>query len=966
VAQSDQSGRALLAAFAEGAHRWALSTTPFLEEHCCDVACDAARLLPSPDQGCTSFFSRASERTAVARARLEKAAAARAEEEDPSTLRFPKFRRNDSSRPLDEHPWSEEEVHTALGEYLDRVCCVEPLTANAKWMLETNVTARCSREHCIVDMHRRGVARMGRRMRHELRSASRVPSEERTFDYGRRMEETTPPKTTRAALSPAQQVAIDLLNDHTHPIAGCEHVMTPGATRKSSISNSECAIRGVVHRIAEYHQVDTKKVMSFFDVLGHDFAEMLANAASLVTGDGAASRHERTFDPEAERQARAKQELVERQVRARAELVFGRRLAEDGEDAELDDDVLQAKVHHSDARLHSAAETFHDASGWSAGAGGVADEMHGLARRSAMRDTTHAAETGTLEAISLDETTHGFERATTMASFVISADGSFTRIARDASRVARSAMVNASALLDEIRLATSSPLSSPSGAPSALDELSATIRAQIDVVGAYAHGTSPPPSAPPPSAPPPLRVDRRKLRSLVDAFAAEVVRNSSASRGRQLHGARTTGEVVGDRLRMPDDLPYERGPVHTFMIESIDWRTALRFVDAFVAEERQRMRWWSEGAHDAHAHDLGLHDGLIGRTVGVGLPPTAIGRMFRTIGHAIQHGRFPDWEVSGALQREVERHRDALNDPTITKQSSTTSFAPLRHLGRDEVNEVADFEPSGEIASPQQGRRRLVMQAPFDGRNRGGRGRRVAEEAFESFGKGIFGGTLAVPMSGRLHNTDGSKASKDALELQKNAATIVDSSLSYIIYNVFLCYLYKPHKRATTQTLNDCTAVYSHGSDHMCAPAIPLSIPVVPTFEQMLGINHSVVTETTIEELCGPMMVPIWWLKRADAISDTFRLGPLPKKTMRRMVQNPAGFITVTSNLGAAFAANTTAKRSVHVACALSRTNGLLWTVFFILVFMSLYLACCWPCWNAFAVCLRFCRDRPRDDDDDD
>ena len=110
------------------------------------------------------------------------------------------------------------------------------------------------------------------------------------------------------------------------------------------------------------------------------------------------------------------------------------------------------------------------------------------------------------------------------------------------------------------------------------------------------------------------------------------------------------------------------------------------------------------------------------------------------------------------------------------------------------------------------------------------------------------------------------------------------------------------------------------------------------------------------------MMTSTWLLSRVDGLSDILGLSAVPRKAMRRMVQNPSGFFVVTRNLGQAFKKDNTAiERSVHVACALSRTNGLLWTVFFILVFMALYLACCWPCTNMCALCFRFVRDRPRE-----
>jgi hypothetical protein len=199
---------------------------------------------------------------------------------------------------------------------------------------------------------------------------------------------------------------------------------------------------------------------------------------------------------------------------------------------------------------------------------------------------------------------------------------------------------------------------------------------------------------------------------------------------------------------------------------------------------------------------------------------------------------------------------------------------------------------------------------------------------------------------------------KGAVKTQRETASAVEGLLSYAIFNVFLCYLYKPESGPAAHNSRqpgDGQEVKVHRSSHMCFPAVPLTIPVLPSFTDITGLDAETISTATIDEVCGSLMTATWWVDRADWFSGTLHLNSAGKTSMRRMVQNPAGFVTAMSNLNGAFTAKTVGARTAHAACAISRLNGLLWTVSALFVLLTLYLACCWPCTNILSMSFRYC-----------
>jgi hypothetical protein len=76
---------------------------------------------------------------------------------------------------------------------------------------------------------------------------------------------------------------------------------------------------------------------------------------------------------------------------------------------------------------------------------------------------------------------------------------------------------------------------------------------------------------------------------------------------------------------------------------------------------------------------------------------------------------------------------------------------------------------------------------------------------------------------------------------------------------------------------------------------------------------------------------------------------------MQKMFMNPAGALSSLRNLFRAVGAHDQKTRTLHAACAIARLNGLLWTMGFFTMLIGIYLGCCWPCTNIFALLMRFC-----------
>ena len=139
-------------------------------------------------------------------------------------------------------------------------------------------------------------------------------------------------------------------------------------------------------------------------------------------------------------------------------------------------------------------------------------------------------------------------------------------------------------------------------------------------------------------------------------------------------------------------------------------------------------------------------------------------------------------------------------------------------------------------------------------------------------------------------------------------------------------------------TPGDGREVLTYRTDHMCFPAVPVSIPRMPNFTQLTGLDPQRIVTQTLDDICGPMIIDQTWIDMADSWSHSMGLSGAGKLAMRRLFQNPAGFVSTIRNMGQGFAAETRGDRTAHIACAFARMNSFLWMVMFLLLVALLYL----------------------------
>ena len=814
--------------------------------------------------------------------------------------------------PLSELKLTLEDVQDALYEHMDEVCCVKPTTPAAR--AELGADEHCHRSHCADQLRLQGIARAGRRLRTQRKDGVRdsPPKPGKA--------PPPPPKSTDAvnALKPSLQVAIDLVNDHSHPVKGCEYVLTHGRSagatgdRKNGFSQAECAVLGVAHRVAEYHGIEIEKVRSVFSTLGKDATEIVARFASMfVKGSGASTSTHDPMTPTTERRREERIEELRRQLHGEMtsgfEKAYGRRMQEFDDQSAHQEMVVEGTdpsgsmispdimvndpgIVHG-VNLTSTMKTMGAATMWGDAAKKQSATLHQLGRRNSARVFQTHARRGSLEEATRTPSkgvSGVVSMAEGLAAYVVSSDGSITKSIRDAVggggrankllRDAKSLMRDAAAKSREI--------------DKHREELEALGRRRLHANASYKDGID--------------GMHQRRIRHAKTPGRLHNFIHVGLKDPPPGHPHMVGLGVASKHARMPADIP--RGDLHNWLLDSVDWSRAYQRMHEAVDVERERMEWGAAGANGELPGNV--RNSWIGN-MGLGhIAPTAIGRAARTLGYSIRHGKLPEWETDGKMSKSTEYHRD--------KQHK---------------------QPEGL---------KNWAEAPgiMDGRKRTGGARRL----FESFGTGIFNNTLVVPHS-----------HEDAGKTQKKAAGALESVVSYMVYNVFLCYLYKPEPEHATLSnkLGDGTEVKTHRSQHMCFPGLPISIPFIPTFTELTGLDVDSIGNMNFADVCGKMWVDDW----VDTVADAFAApyGDTAAATaMKRMFYNPVAAVHSIRNLVQASNADSTQLRTIHAACALARFNGLLWTIGFFILLVGVYLGCCWPCVNLFSLCFRQSAERRR------
>ena len=374
----------------------------------------------------------------------------------------------------------------------------------------------------------------------------------------------------------------------------------------------------------------------------------------------------------------------------------------------------------------------------------------------------------------------------------------------------------------------------------------------------------------------------------------------------------------------PPEMRRSHRRLHDALVLGVPWHRLAPALRAHAAGDAALMRWWAAGAVGTPPAEA---DSLVTQLVGHHVPPTSVGRMLRRVGHAMVHGELQPWEADGSLAHAAADHRHA------------------RH-GPDEDEEDEPWRTTHSF---------------FDGRRRTGVSRRLAED----FGLGIFGGRLSVPSS--------KNSTFNATLLNQSAANFIEQGLSYLVYNVFLCYLYKPDLEGSADSGTGYASmkVVPHRSTHACFPAIPFDLPELQNFSYYTGVDptywrneskHHRNDEGVLDDLD---YYRLWChttaIQRANATAKHLAgmlgidLNRPSGKAFRRLIENPVAAVTSFENLGRAFTLPAGSRgKMLAVTCAFTRLNAIIWFVCMIVVFMGFYLTCCWPCFNLASIFIYF------------
>lgn len=851
--------------------------------------------------------------------------------------------------PLDKRTLEEE-----IGRMMDQSCCVRP--SHLRNAVDVKGHEHCHRSHCTNHAVTRGVATVGRRLQHRLRHAPKFDAGS-TSVRGRRMQESTIQERLevhnshpQTALSPAMQVAIDMLNDHNYPIEGCDYFYTAQSRvkvpRTAKRTNAECMLHNVVKRVSEAHGYDANRIMSTMNTIGGDATNMIAKLGMFVAATPEQSGREARSRSNARNVRRhAQEDLMRERHEERKDLErIGRLLEEESrllhesfatntQTANHDPDELEWHQ-YEDQRNHDARH-------------GRRLQDHADDSRDLISDNLNVDDP---DKVVLEESVHRLDTMSTYQEKVFEYSSHIQRLKRRrGTERLRSGQYDDAVVSRKMQ----SELSSSGGTVAdgmyrrGISSMTAMASYSVSADGSIAKAVEQ-------MVPHVTHALNRKEISMVNDLKQKLNAVSlkethiSTSNNRKVRKLSTSVEEqrvyqqwmnFSDTIHRQNMFHFRRAltahhrklqdaelqqitsklktrrtheRLHDMILYDIPWHKLIPNMRSLMEADMHKMNWWADGAIGEPPLET---ESTIHSLIGTNIPPSEVGRAMRRLGYEIMYDKSPPWEVSGKLQASMQSHRSAIHESA-----------------RKEDDVI--WWPS---------------HAFLDGRNRTGAIRRLTEDVAQSFGKSLFGNNLNAPLI-RI------------LPPAQTWSQFFDNIITYVVYNVFLCYLHKPNIDGSSMgRLKDGTEIEGHRSTHMCFPAIPFALPQLSSYNETFRIDpHSYLVKNNdirdYANFCPDGTFVLWVQNTAESFTRTvgYDVTTPQGRAIASAFVYPVWAFSSLDSIVRSFAASTAEERLRHAVCGLAHVGSVAYFIAFLFLLSGFYLCMCWPCVNILSMCLNF------------
>ena len=867
-------------------------------------------------------------------------------------------------------PLSKDEIAAEVGRMMDKSCCVRP--AHLRHSEDAQGQEHCNRRHCTDHAVTRGIATAGRRTQHRLRNAPKLDVsqlDQKPESSGRRLQELKDARSEHdedphKSLSPAMHVVIDMLNDHAYPIDGCDFFYTSASRRfvpkHATRTSAECVIHNVAKRVGDAHGYDSQKIVDTLNHMGSDVTSVLAKLGGLFA-----------LQPDRGQTGRAREDP--RQVRERVRREQLREIHQEREELERIGRMMQEESDEWEARKQKALEDEHQSrvsllSEWDRNASALdsissnetyqgrrlestttfpsfqfdriltsqsvdlvnVDDPNSMLLEQAGRRVEHAesyqsatiSHSGRMKRIKLARSFHSVEdhmRQGAMVELIESnenpkdlsasggalgdgAAGQAMRTFEALSSYAVSSDGSIARTMETIVPALNRAIedSKKRGGGQAIDTLRAHMR-QIDLQSVVTEHSL-------------QHRTRRKLETHTNE--QKTFKHHPNMSDTRHHVAMRSLRMLLDGANnshirtLANDVSMRRSHerLHDAIVYDIPWHLLIPNMKSLVEADHKRMEWWGKGAHGAppRSSESSWHD-----WIGHHVPPSEVGRALRNIGHQMVYKKVPPWDQDGSLGRAMQQNRRREHE--VTDLDGTRTWWPTHSL--------------------------------LDGRNRTGGIRRLGE----SFGKSLASRMLPVPNAKNPQDSD------------YDWGEFFDALATYLIYNIFLCYLHKPNIDGTDMVLDNGQPVEGHRISHACFPAIPIRLPHLSNFSSIFGIDPIAYADRDPSEFA--QWCPDSDLQQAarDAATNIARtlgieLQSAQGRALGSLITHPVHAVMAADSIVRSFFASTSTDRLRLTVCGLSQISAIAYLAALIMLFLAVYLCCFWPCVNILSALVHcFC-----------